>query len=305
MPDKKPPRNAPKAGPETALRLNRATLQRWPLPALDAEGDKNARGKVVIVAGSCEIPGAAVLAAEAALRIGAGKLQIATPASAAPLLAIAVPEARVIALAETRAGGLAVRAVDQLAEIAPRTDAVLFGPGMLSTPSTKGCIDAALPLFAEAVTVLDAAALPSLHRVDGQRLVLTPHCGELAQLLGMERDQVVRQAASLCHKQAQAWGAALLVKGATSWLGAPDGRLWKHRAPNPGLAMSGSGDVLAGLVAGLAARGADAVQALAWAVVLHAGAGKALGRRVGPVGYLARELPRELPALLKELGGAA
>lgn len=284
-----------------ARALNRAALCRWPLPALDAEGDKNARGKVVIVAGSNEIPGAAVLAAEAALRVGAGKLQIATPASVAPMLAIAVPEARVIALSETRAGGLTPKAVEQLEAIAPRTDAVLFGPGMLSTRSTKGCIDAALLFFAGAITVLDAAALPSLHRVDGQRLVLTPHGGEMAQLLDMEREEVEQQAASLCQRYAQEWGAALLLKGATSWLGAPDGRLWKHKAPNAGLAMSGSGDVLAGLVAGLAARGADAEQALAWGVVLHAGAGKCLGQAVGPVGYLARELSREFPALLREL----
>ena len=91
------------------------------------------------------------------------------------------------------------------------------------------------------------------------------------------------------------------LKGATTHIAAPDGRLWRHDGGNVGLASSGSGDTLSGIIAGLAARGAPLEQACAWGVALHARAGERLAQRIGPLGYLAREIAGEVPALLHEL----
>ena len=110
-------------------------LRRWPLPQPDADGDKEERGRVLIIAGSREMPGAVILAANAALNAGAGKLTVATAASVARLVAMAIPEARVIELAETEAGGIDRSAVERVRELLPNLDAVLIGPGMQDEPA--------------------------------------------------------------------------------------------------------------------------------------------------------------------------
>ena len=100
---------------------------------------------------------------------------------------------------------------------------------------------------------------------------------------------------------AERWNCVVALKGASTWVATPQGQMWRHDEANCGLATSGSGDVLAGAMAGLAARGAPLAQACAWGVVLHAQAGARLGERHGEVGFLARELPGEIPAALQAL----
>jgi NAD(P)H-hydrate repair Nnr-like enzyme with NAD(P)H-hydrate dehydratase domain len=156
-------------------------------------------------------------------------------------------------------------------------------------------------------TLLDAAAmdvvcLPSETVLPFKRNVgMTPHAGEMAHLSGEEKENVQSDPGERALIAAKKWGAAVALKGACTWLATPDGRLWRHSRGNPGLATSGSGDVLAGLVAGLLARGAPVEQALAWGVALHARAGERLAARIGPLGFLARELPAEVPSLMATL----
>jgi ADP-dependent NAD(P)H-hydrate dehydratase len=278
-------------------------LRGWPLPEADRDGDKEARGRVLVVAGSREMPGAAALAGETALRAGAGKLVIATPASAAPAVAAAVPEARVIALPEGEDGGPTAAGVALLQKIAGATAAVVIGPGMIGRDSTLAFVQALLPLLREATVVLDALAMDvvlPLGRFE-QPVLLTPHAGEMAHLTGHDKEQLQDDALALALRQARAWNAVVALKGPTTVIAAPGGQAWSHYAQAPGLGTSGSGDVLAGLVAGLAARGAAPEQALAWGVALHARAGQALARRHGTIGYLARELAAEVPAIMHAL----
>ena len=153
------------------------------------------------------------------------------------------------------------------------------------------------------VLVLDAAAMgvvgqtPNVMKFSGPT-ILTPHAGELAHLTGGEKDDICARPAQAAVKAAREWNAVVALKGATTLIAAPDGSLWRHVGGNVGLAISGSGDVLAGLVAGLAARGASAEQAAVWGVALHARAGERLAARTGPLGYLARDLSAEVPALM-------
>ena len=283
--------------------LDARTLRDWPLAMLGREADKEERGRVLVVAGSRETPGAAVLAASAALRAGAGKLVVATAESVATQLAFAVPEARVIALSETARGGFATASLGQLREAAQRVDAALIGPGLMDEEGSTEFVAALLPLLADARVVLDALAMNVLKRraLSHQRLLVTPHAGEMAHLLELSKEDVLAQREQLAADAARRWSSVVALKGATTLIAAPSGGRWRHDGGQPGLATSGSGDVLAGLIAGMLAQGATLEQACAWGVVLHASAGARLAMRLGPLGFLARELLDEIPALMKKL----
>jgi len=293
------------------------TLRDWPLPQPSFDGDKEVRGHVLIVGGAREMPGAVMLAATAALRAGAGKLTIATAASVAPLVAMAIPEARVIGLAETANGGFTIEAARKLGELAGKVGAMLVGPGMQDEGATAELVHALLPRFAGTALVLDAAAMSAVrmagepHLLDEARdmahfrfaepVLLTPHAGELSHLTGEDKDALAADPLAAATGAAKRWNAVVALKGATTVIAAPDGQRWQHEGGNIGLAISGSGDALAGIIAGLAARGATLPQAAAWGVALHASAGEQLSIKYGVLGYLAREISAEVPGLLRTL----
>ena len=238
-------------------------MRAWPLPLPDAGGDKEARGRVLIVGGSAGTPGAVLLAAEAALRAGAGKLRLAVGRSIAPGLAMALPEARVFVVPETADGEIAPEAAEQIAELAGAVQAVVFGPGMIAEDNAARLMHGVLPLLREATVVLDAAAMAcvkedqaALHPLEG-RVILTPHAGEMANLLRDDKEAITQDPAAAARRVAAELRATVALKGRETHIAGPDGRHFLNRAGNSGLATSGSGDVLAGLIAGLAARGAD------------------------------------------------
>ena len=268
-----------------------ALLRRWKLPDLTRGESKEDRGQVLIVAGSREIPGAALLAAHASLRVGAGKLHIATSAEVAPALAIAMPEARVSGIPST-ARGMAATLSAELIAAAKRCDALLVGPGMLASAATQR-IAASCAAHAKA-TVLDAGAIEAKK---AKASVITPHYGEMAQLCGCDKEEVARDPAAVAVTVAQERDVVVALKGAITHVANPAGELWIYRGGSIGLGTSGSGDVLAGVVAGLLAQGAAADQAAVWGVVLHGEAGAALAERVGAVGFLAGEIADEIPRI--------
>lgn len=252
------------------------------------------------------MPGAVLLAATAALRAGAGKLTVAVPKCVAQGLALAMPEARVIPMAETRSGAMAISGVSRLAELAPKIGAVVIGPGMVDESQSSALVRRLLPHFRHCVVVLDAYAMSAVGRDSfAQPLVLTPHCGEMAHLSGDSKDEIISAPLDYARSAAARWGACVALKGADTYIVQPDGHALRWRGGTPGLAISGSGDTLAGIIAGIAARGADAFQACAWGVALHALSGKALSRRYGALGFLARELPEQLPRLLHAIPNAS
>lgn len=286
-----------------AAEITEPLLRSWPLPNIPEDSDKEARGRALIVAGSREIPGAALLAAEAALRAGAGKLTLAAPASVAAGLALALPEARVLSLAEIADGGISPAALEALQVLAERTAALLIGPGLVDVAASCGFAGALLPAFAAQPVLLDALAMDLVHHMPRfeQPVLMTPHAGEMAHLLKIDKGEVLAAPQQVVRAAARRWNAVVALKGATTWIAAPDGQLWRHQGGSAGLATSGSGDTLAGIAVGLLARGADPVQALVWAVAIHARAGERLARRVGSLGFLAREIPAEVPPLLDAL----
>jgi len=281
--------------------LDEQALKAHPLPPV-VDGDKETKGRILVVAGSRQVPGAAVLAALCAMRSGAGKLRIATAESVASQIAIAMPEAYVVSLAEHRDGGLARSAVAELAKEAERSTAVVAGPGMERSNVCGSIADALLD--SPTHLVLDAALLHSLSPLkDGVRPadrmpVLLPHRGELASLLDCSEEEIAADPIGSGQRAAQLYQAIVLVKGVISHVVTPEGECWTYDGGAPGLGVSGSGDTLAGIVGGLLARGADPLTSLLWGVWLHGEAGASLARKVGAIGFLAREIPDEIPALL-------
>jgi ADP-dependent NAD(P)H-hydrate dehydratase len=289
----------------TVSDIDPALLRRWPLPLPDGDGDKESRGRVLIIAGCRELPGAPVLAARAALRAGAGKVLVATTEAVALPVGIAVPELRVAGFSETAQGAIDPRHADALAGLAGRVAALLIGPGMVDEAATVRLATELITRCSHIPVILDAAAMPALLSVSTpsgtgpSKVLVTPHAGEMAHLSGQPRQAIEDDAVQAALEAARRWQALVALKGWRTAIAGPDGRAWRHESPNPGLATAGSGDVLAGLIAGLAARGAALDQAAVWGVALHAEAGRRLARRVGPIGFLASEIAAEIPALLE------
>jgi ADP-dependent NAD(P)H-hydrate dehydratase len=282
-------------------------LRRMPLPWPEEGGDKEERGRVLVVGGGRETPGAVVLAGVAALRAGAGKLQVATVGGNAPLVAAAIPEARVFALPETRAGKTSRAAAKVLEKHVAAAQCVCVGPGMLEDAWVARFVEETLRLCRDVPVVLDAGGLSCLgdargllHELGG-RAVVTPNAEELADIYGEAKENVARSPLVAARRAAGDFRSVVVLKGRETFIAAPSGEVYSNRAGGVGLATSGSGDVLAGVVAGLVARGAEPLRAAAWGVHLHALAGERLAARVGPLGFLARELPDEIPRLLAEL----
>jgi hydroxyethylthiazole kinase-like uncharacterized protein yjeF len=243
------------------------------LPRHDDDASKTDRGTVLVIGGSDETPGAVLLAGEAALRVGAGKLQLATTERAALPLAIAVPEARVLPMS----------GVD--AALLERADAVLLGPGVLDDDGMDDLLDLVLRSTGGTV-VVDAGAIPALGRrttVTGT-VIAVPNADEVEHL---------------GDSPATRLGITVSCRDAKTTVTAPDGRTWIDDAGAVGLATSGSGDVAAGIVAGLAAQGASPEAAAVWGARLHGRAGERL-----PFGFLARDLLNELPGLLHDAIGS-
>jgi len=278
-----------------------ALLRDWPLPP--TASSKYGRGQVLVVGGARSTPGAAMLAALASLRAGAGRLSLAVAESVAVALAVAIPESGVVGLPETATGSVRGEGADRLAGSLASSDAVLVGPGLDDADEAAALLRGLAPHVGEDTSVvLDAYALGVLPRLDdvverlSGRLVLTPNTGEAERLLGRDIDSA--DLPDAVAEIARRYGAVVSCYGEVA---APDGRRWQMSTGYAGLATSGSGDVMAGALSGLLARGADLAQATCWGTHLHAAAGDRLAARIGPTGFLARELLDELPVVLAEL----
>ena len=296
--------------PDDVIEVVPPLLRELRLPAIGTYADKNARGRVLIVGGSRETPGGVLLAGTAALRVGAGRLQIATVESAATTLAVTAPEARVIGLAETPSGSICASAAASLASEMQRDGALLVGTSTIDPDESGELLRTLLPLVGDSATVIvDASALaplatePHLLRRFGRRAVVMPNPSEMAKLLGCDLEAVENEPLAALDEAVERLRVTVTLRDAQTWTSAPGEPRYRDRSGHAVLGTSGSGDVLAGALAGLAARGADPLHATLWAVHCHGRAGEAAASRGPGVGVLARELPDELPFVLRALEG--
>jgi hydroxyethylthiazole kinase-like uncharacterized protein yjeF len=287
-------------------RVTPELLRAWPLP--EPGSDKEARGVVLVVGGNRGTPGAVILSGEASLRVGGGKLQVATAEHNAAQVARALPEALVAGLGEDDNGDIATSAADEVVSLGRASAVSLLGPGLLDPDTAARLLAEVVPQL-EGPVVVDALGSAyvthhpdGLHHLDG-RAVMTVNPTELARTLGVDDEQVDDDPVAASVRLAERAGAVVLCGGTRKIVATPDGQTWQVLEGGPGLGVAGSGDVQAGYVSGLVARGAEPAQAAVWGAYLHACSGDRLAERIGPVGFLARELAAEAPRLLADLAG--
>lgn len=288
----------------SAAPLDAALIADTPLPRLSPRSDKEERGAVLVIAGGAGVPGAPVLVGRAALRAGAGKLQVlSTKRFLGPLGAV-LPEAGMLQAAETRRLEIALPSPDRLKALVANASAVVIGPGMAARKTPRRFARRLMQAWPSLPLVVDAAALPHpeeaerFARLAQGRAILTPHAGEMARLLDLPMEAVLADPLGMARQAARQLQSVVVMKGPLTFVTTPSGSAWRHEGGVAGLATSGSGDVLAGLIAGLLARGASPLQAAQWGVYLHAAAGRRLAKDVGPLGFIASEMPSAATAEL-------
>ncbi|WP_295776484.1 ADP/ATP-dependent (S)-NAD(P)H-hydrate dehydratase [uncultured Microbacterium sp.] len=275
--------------------VDAATLREWGLPVPGRT--KQSRGDAVVVGASRRTPGAVMLALEAALRVGAGRVATLVPGSVDAVIGAQLPEAAVFALPED-----AGEPIDGAAATAlEHADAVLVGPGFDDVAETRATLMAVVKSGVRRL-VLDAYALAVLDHVPRgalpRDLVLTPNEDELRMLTHtVDGDDI--DLGRLVVKAARRFDATIAAYGL---VGTPDGALLSVEGGGPGLATAGSGDALAGAGTGFLARGLPSDRACAWALWAHARAGDRLTVRRG-LGFLARELVGELADAVHDVQG--
>ena len=299
------PRAAIERGVAT-FELEREDVARH-FPPRPRDNHKGSYGHLLVVAGSVGKTGAAALAARAAMRAGAGLVTVATAASAQPVVAALLLEAMTEPVAETAARTIALKARDALHELAARRDAVALGPGLGLDEDTQA-LARALVFDFEQPMVVDADALTALaghlDRLRGARAArcLTPHPGEMARMLGVSIADVQRDRIATARQFATAWETPVVLKGATSVIGLPDGTVLLNPTGNPGMASGGTGDVLSGMLGAFLARGLEPAAALAAGVYLHGLAGDVAAERLGQESLVAGDVIEALPEAFRRVG---
>lgn len=287
--------------------------QRWvsrALPPRPVRGHKGDFGRLLVVAGSIDFPGAALLTALGAMRAGAGLVRIATAESVAARMAGAVPEITWMSLDEEAPGLIAPGGWRRVTTEAPSFDAVVLGPGLGNQPAT----------LRRARQLIESLSVPAVIDADGlnaladaprwwQRLrsplVLTPHPGEFARLSGVAAPDSADDAARARAATAAAarWSQVVVLKGAHTVVADPGGEVLASGVETAALATAGSGDVLAGAIGAFLGAGASPFDAAGCGVAVHGAAGLLAADRIGPAGVMARDIAALLPETIRQLRG--
>lgn len=275
------------------------------LPVRDAEGNKGTYGKLASFCGSYGMAGAAVLSSKAALRCGAGLVNLCTPYSIYPIIASQLAEPIFTPMQQNVAGTLSFSCKDIMLDRANWASACLFGCGLGNNRDIASLLDVLLQ-NSTVPLVLDADGINALaghiDRVKSSKapVILTPHPGEMARLLHTDVSQVQSNRVQCAREFAEAYGVILVLKGAGTVIASPDGQVYVNRTGNPGMATGGSGDVLAGMIASFAAQGIDPLNAAVCAVYLHGQAGDRCAARLSQTAMLPTDIINELPGLFSE-----
>lgn len=284
------------------------SVREW-LPARPLDAHKGTFGRALVVGGCRNYPGAVLLAAEAAYLAGAGLVTCAVPESIQAMLVARLPEATWIPLPEEQ-GAIGAGAVELLAQVLPDCSSLLLGPGFGLAPGSAQFIeqliagDSDLPPM-----VVDADGLKHLAGIANwpdrlpEHTVLTPHPGEMSVLTGRPTDEIQADRLAAAREHAGSWGRVLVLKGAHTVVAEPGGRATIQPFATPALARAGTGDVLAGIIAGLMAQGLGAYQAAVLGGYLHGTAGVLAAEELGTsVSVVAGDLNSMLPQVFWELG---
>ncbi len=282
------------------------------VPPRPSASHKGSYGRVLVVAGSTGMTGAAALASEAALRAGAGLVTLATPKHLNPILEGLLPEVMTLPLPETEAGSLAVSATSAILEFAEKTKSVLaIGPGLSQHPETVFFVHQLVRENREQGLslrmVIDADGLNALSQdrnifsLLGRETVLTPHPGEMARLTGASVSTLEKDRIHTAQQFASEHSLTLVFKGAPTVSADANGEVWINSTGNPGMATGGMGDVLTGVIAGLMTQGIASETAAALGVYLHGLAGDIAAEALGRHGLIASDVLKAVPQAIASL----
>ena len=282
---------------------------RTALPRRPLQANKGTFGKVLVIAGSINYIGAAYLACNGALRVGAGLVTLATATSLQPVLASKLTEVTYLPLPESQPGIISAQAAQLARQQFEDYNVLLMGCGLGQNRSTATFVRSILLRSKRPLPfpVLDADALNILAKTPNwwQQLtddaILTPHPGETSRLAGMSVNEVQSDRVGTAKRLAAQWHKTVVLKGAYTVVAAADGRVRISPFANPGLASAGTGDVLTGVIAGLVAQGVPPFDAAALGVYLHAQAGEMVKGILGDAGIVATDLLTALPLVIKQL----
>jgi NAD(P)H-hydrate epimerase len=274
----------------------------------DPASHKGSYGHLLIVAGSVRKTGAAVMAAEAALRSGVGLVTVASAKSAIPMMAPRLPEAMWEPLPETASGAIAFEAHSQLAALMEGRTALALGPGLSLDAETTRLVGS-LVAGARLPTIVDADGLNAMARcrvktLPHREIALTPHPGEAARLLHSTASEIQADRLEAARRLAAATSAFVLLKGYRTLISDPQGNLHVNLTGNAGMATGGTGDVLTGVLGGLIAQGLPIQDALLLGAHAHGLAGDLAAAELGEASLIATDLVRKLPDAFRKLGTA-
>lgn len=276
------------------------------LPRRAPDGHKGVYGKVLVVAGSRNMAGAAVLCGRAALRAGAGLVQVACPAGVQPVVAAGHPCYTTFGLRQHTDGTFGEGVVQEVVELARAANVLAIGPGLGQTPDVVGLVRGVLAELPRKPVVVDADGLNALAPFTGEfrdrpvPLVLTPHPGEFARLSGSPSPHVATHREEDAAAFAAKFGVVLLLKGSGTIV--TDGRrVYRNATGNPGMATGGSGDILTGVIAALLGAQLPPFEAAVLGAWVHGRAGDLAASVLGQTGLIASDLPDYLPAAFREI----
>jgi len=277
-----------------------------PMPSRQPDGHKGTFGDVLFIAGAAGYYGAPYFAALSFLKAGGGYSRLAAPASIVPFLANKGSEIVYAPQDETSNGSIALESRDSLLDMAERVDMVIVGPGLSLQPETQqlvrelaGAIEKPLLVDGDGITAL----CPDLDIIRHREAptVLTPHLGEMARITGMGVDEIRADRVSVLQRKAAEIGAIIVLKGAHSLAGYPDGRVFVNLSGNSGMATAGSGDVLTGAIAAMFGLGLSIEAAVRQGVFVHGFAGDLAAEAIGEDGITAQDILDHLPLAMKAL----
>jgi NAD(P)H-hydrate epimerase len=277
------------------------------LPDRRPDGHKGTFGKVLLVAGSRGMSGAAILACRGALRVGAGLVTLACPASLNTVFETALVESLTSPFTDAD-GRLGKGSLKEILPLLARADICAIGPGIGRYHTTGEAVRGILQEL-DIPVVIDADALFHLAGDLGLlaplagRVVLTPHPGELARLIERPIEEINSSRIEVAREFAEKWGVVLLLKGRPTVIGTPQGEVWINPTGNSGLATGGSGDVLTGMIAGLMGQGLNPEVAAAIGAYLHGLTADILAREMPECSIIPTDLPGAIPAAIAQVKG--
>jgi hydroxyethylthiazole kinase-like uncharacterized protein yjeF len=284
--------------------LEEKEIKRWLSVPRNPDTHKGDYGHLLVIAGSVGKTGAAAMACQAALRMGAGLVTLAIPKSLNGIMEMKLTEVMTEPLPETPKQTLSLRAFSALVRLCENKKAVIIGPGLGTFKETQSLVlklmkalDVPLILDADGLTAL--ATQPKTLPITGRTLILTPHPGEMARLIRSQVKEVLENRIGLSRNFSQSHHVHLVLKGHPTLISTPKGEVFINPTGNPGMASGGTGDVLTGMIGGLVCQGFDILASLQIAVYLHGLAGDEGAREKGEKSLLATDIIEKIPTLLK------